>query len=238
MMGCIVAGCVSIYDDRLGVFSNEDLLAPSSISVFPCIIWPKKHDFEKLENAKFDSEQALKACNSFDDFILKSFSGQPFMKGKTHRLVQKELTSSGKPEHIRALAEIIIHSEECKKCKGVQSFYLQSIIKNPAFIPWLEEFKKSIPSSDAILIPVISGHVEWVDDDRALPRVQRKASGSLLLIRISDVSTQWFGRRLGHQSRIFNLDEKIVPPEWPFVYEQIFTDSLWKDFPGRQYFRE
>lgn len=231
-------GCSSIYNDRMGVLNNEDLLAPANISVVSCLVWPRDHEFEKIPNAVLDNEESKKACKSFDEFIIASFSGQPFMKGKTPRLVQKELAASGKSQLIASLNDILVSSPPCKKCKGVQAFYENSLSGNPDFMKWVEEFKKAVPSSDSLLIPVISGHSEWTDDDRALPRKQRKAKASLLLIRTSNRTTQWFGARVGYRAKVFSPSEPQIAPDWSLVYEQIFIDSLWKDFPGRQYFRE
>jgi hypothetical protein len=234
----LFSACKGLYSEKFQLASSEDLIAPANIAVLPCLVWPTKHGFSTSGTAVFDTGQMAQACKLFDSFILTSFSGQPFMKGKTPRLVQKALETAGKPGLLGELPGLIAGNRNCEDCEGPLSFYRTVLYQDKFFMGWLTEFKKASPSSDAILIPIVFDHLELRDQDRGLDRALRSSKVSILLIRTYNASIQWYGTRHGFTSSVFGSPSEFKWPEWTLVYEQVFIDSLWKDFPGYQIYRD
>lgn len=233
-----LASCSSLYSESFHATSAEDLLAPANIAVLPCLSWPTKHAFANSGPVVYDRAQMEKACKLFDTFILNSFNGQPFMKGKTPRLIQKALETAGKPDLMAQLPRLMEGSSPCEDCQGPLSYFRTTLFQDKGFQNWMIEFKKASSRSDALLLPIIFDHLEVKDQDRGLDRALRSTKISLLLIRTYNDSIQWYSSRLGQTSSVFSSPAEFKWPEWSLVYEQVFIDSLWKDFPGYQIYRD
>ena len=233
-----LASCSSLYSESFHAAAAEDLLAPANIAVLPCISWPEKQAFSHSAPLVYDYSQMEKACKLYDTFILSSFNGQPFMKGKTPRLIQKALDTAGKPDLIAQLPRLIEGSALCDDCQGPLSYFRTTLFQNKGFQKWMIDFKKASPQSDALLLPVVFDHREVKDQDRGLDRALRSTKISLLLIRTYNDSIQWYSTRVGQTSSVFSSPAEFKWPDWSLVYEQVFIDSLWKDFPGYQIYRD
>ena len=233
-----LASCSSLYSESFRSSSALDQLAPANIAVLPCLSWPTKHAFSSSGPVVYDGAQMEKACKIYDSFILSSFNGQPFMKGKTPRLVQKAMETAGKADLIGQLPNLIEGSAPCSECEGPLSYFRTILSQDKLFNQWMLEFKKASPHSDAWLFPVIFDHLEVKDQDRGLDRAVRSTKMSLLLMRTFDGSIQWYSTRIGQTSAVFSNSAEFKWPDWSLVYEQVFTDSLWKDFPGYQIYRD
>jgi len=227
-----LASCSSIYSETFRFASAEDLLAPANIAVLPCISWPQKHSFANSGPLGYDRTQMEKACKLYDGFILSSFNGQPFMKGKTPRLIQKALETAGQPQLLGQLPGLMEASAPCEDCEGPLSYFRTTLFQDKGFQNWMIDFKKASPHSDSLLVPIIFDHFEVKDQDRGLDRALRSTKISLLLIRTYNNSLQWYSTRVGQTSAVFSSPGEFKWPDWSLVYEQVFIDSLWKDFPG------
>ena len=230
--------CVNAFEERTGTMSAEDQIAPANIAVMPCIVWPSKHSFDREPLVSFDPSQAKLRCDSFNSVVLTSFSGQPFMKGMTPNFVQKALDARGAGHHLAELQEIIDNSPNCQSCEGPLSFYKTLLLNDKQFRRWANTLKSILPSADALLFPVVFDVLEIRDQDRGFPRIIRSAKASLILIKSYNLEIQWYSSRRGISSVVSNSGTEGGPPDWNGVFSQIFIDTLWKDFPGRQIFRE
>lgn len=240
---CIVVSfctfsCVNAFEERTGTMSVEDQIAPANTAVMPCIVWPTKHSFDRNSFVSFDQPQAKLACESFNSAVLTAFGGQPFMKGMTPKAVQKAMDALGLTNHLLELNSIVDNSVICRSCEGPLSFYRTSLLNNEKFRHWANNVKSTLPSADAILIPIIFDVIEIRDQDRGFPRIVRSAKASLILVKSYNLEIQWYSYRRGISSVVSSSNAEVSPPDWNSVFSQIFIDTLWKDFPGRQIFRE
>ena len=82
-LGLGTIGCVSVATKTpYGVQEGHLSYVPARIATLNCQIWPAGSRFQSLPLSNVDEQQQAALCTQFDAYVLKSFSDQPYMKGR------------------------------------------------------------------------------------------------------------------------------------------------------------
>jgi hypothetical protein len=204
----------------------------------PCVAWPEatRPEGVRLTNAAAADVQAL--CATFDAFVIEGFGGQPHMKGFSPAFVTKVLAEAGQGTPAAKIAETWRHAQgDCAECKGPVAFYTATIAPRPQWRVWLGELSRAVRNADAILLPILTYAAERSFDDRGLRVAERAGGAALLLVDTASGQLLWAGGRDAAAARETlsgaAVQAGLAPPPWTETAERLFTEDLWRAFPGR-----
>lgn len=228
-------------DIKYGIQKSHISYVPARIAVLTCRQWPNgaRYKAQPLSNAIKGEMEEL--CKRFDKFVIDGFEGQPYMRGLSPGVVNKLLKRNEKldlldqfPEHWRHLAE------DCSECEIPPAFYTLSITKRANWQVWLNELSRNVRNADAVLIPMVTYALEGDFDDRGVRTLVKQAGVTLFLVDTNNAFLLWAGgREASVTTRVIereNVKKELAPPQWETLYDRLFVDDIWKDFPGRQSF--
>ena len=232
-------GCITDHQPlKYGI--QEDYLGyiPAQIAVLSCIEWPLKARFKTQLPTNIAAEDFTSLCEAFDQYVLKSFSNQPFVKGLTPKLTSKLLEQSEQSHQISEIVQIWNHDpSRCLNCRDPFSTYEESLKNNLDWRMWLNNFSKYTRYTDALLLPTIVAALERRYNDRGLLISERHLKVVILLIDTNNAHIQWIGQRSASitNQKLRSGGSEFPPyPQWDKLHERVFTNGLWIDFPGRQ----
>ncbi len=225
---------------REGVNTGYQGFVPARIVVFDCVLWPDAARYRDLPLMK-DREQVEKAsCPKINEFILAGFKDQPFMKGFSPKAVQKMLELNQKTELLTQWQDHWKHNPgDCFDCKTPEIFYHQSIQNRTSWKMWLNTLSQNTKFSDAILFPLLTYQDEDKTNDRGVWKARRRVLLSLMLIDTNNGDLIWtksgYAEIKNESQENFETQapEKLNFPDWEKVFEKLFMQDLWQDFPGR-----
>jgi hypothetical protein len=229
---------------KFGINPTRTGFVPAQIALAPCIIWPDRSTKIKgLPPTNRPISETTVLCRELSKYMTDGFDNQPFMKGSTQKLTEKQFLVS-KP--VLSLADSIGQewkalSSDCQTCESLPLFYDSSIKTRQSWQLWLNAFSVSTKGADAILIPFLLSLNTRAGDDRGMLQAIRSGAVAMLLIDTNDGSLIWSGgretevvnRALSNTTTIAQL--KMPPPE--DLQRRLMTDALWLEFPGRQIYR-
>ncbi len=232
-------GCVhSEKNLPTGVQSSHVAFVPARIAVFPCGAWPTELTFDNLPRANVDQEQIQEICARYDKFVLQGFDEQPYMRGLTPDAVKALLRKQGQENLLTEWPALWNRKpSDCVTCQNVGSYYQDSIASRPEWQNWLAQISRSVRNADALLIPQILYVREEKNNQRGALVSTRRAKLALLLIDTNNGGLIWFSERDAQASDHLLADagnSAPPPPAWSVLYGRLFTNDLWRDFPGRQ----
>lgn len=222
-----------------GIQPGHRGFVPARIAVLACQNWPNGASFDALPLSSLPPQEAVALCGKFDEFVVSGFQNQPFMKGFTPKVLGKLLEQTNKTEWPSLVPKLWSHeANDCQACTNAPSFYVNSILPRPTWRQWLNEMSLSVRNADAVLMPfILYGHESRVND-RGLRLAIRSASLLLLLLDTNNGQLLWAG---GRDSQIVSekLESASTPDSlaflpWTDLYQRLFINAVWKDFPGRQ----
>ena len=241
-----LSSCIrtQISELKFGINPTRTGFVPAQIALAPCIIWPDRSTKIKglpLTNRPIAETTAM--CQELSKYMTDGFDNQPFMKGSTQKLTEKQF-SAGKP--VLSLADSIgkewkAQSSDCQTCESLPLFYDLSIKTRQSWQLWLNAFSISTKGADAILIPFLLSLNTRTGDDRGMLQAIRSGAVAMLLVDTNDGSLIWSG---GRETEVVNralsnvttvAQIKMPPPE--DLQRRLLTDALWLEFPGRQIYR-
>jgi hypothetical protein len=224
-----------------GVSAAFSGYVPARIAVLPCRSWPDGAHFAErgLSNTTKDILERL--CLRFDQFVLAGFKDQPYMRGFSPSSLEKMLSSSNQADLLgRMDREWVFAEDSCLDCKNAQSFYVSTIAKRLGWKKWLSTLSENARFADALLIPTVMTSFEKTYMDRGVRVHMRGAKISLILVDTSNGILLWSGDRMATaDSQLFpdGTASNPPPPEWGLVEDRLFTEDVWREFPGRQVYR-
>ena len=170
-------------------------------------------------------------CKEYDDFVLRSFSGQAFMNGFTPKLIRKLLNKNNQSELIEQIPLIWnFDQKSCPSCTTPQQTYHDSLAKDIKWRAWLNTLSKNVRFADAALFPFIIDSYENRYDDRGLWIAERVIHISLLLIDTNNANLLWAGERksvLSNQGLAQKTQKSQIPyPDWSNLHQRIFIKEL------------
>ena len=235
------SSCVSGQKELVeyGLQPGHRGFVPARIAVLSCQPWPNGAVFDELPLSNLGTKENQDFCKHFDEFVVAGFQNQPFMKGFTPKVVDKFLETSGKADWITQLPKIWSHElDDCLVCKNAPSFYANSIRPRPQWRQWLNELSVMAKNADAVLIPfLLFGH-ETRLNERGLRVARRSAAVMLMLVDTNNGQLIWAGGRDSSISteklESASTPESLEFQPWPELFPRLFTNIMWKDFPGRQ----
>ena len=238
----LLASCVTPAPRAtFGIQPDHAAYVPARIAVLPCRPWPVGARFPDLPLTRPDDPAIPALCAKADEFVLAGFNQQPYMKGFSPKSVLKALSDAKQPNLLSRLDAIWAHDGgDCQDCTSAPGFYVASRAQRQNWLLWLSELARSARNVDAILIPFVTYAQERSYLDRGLRVAERRAAVVLLLIDTNNGQLLWAGGRDGTaQSKVLpsgkGPGEPPLPP-WSEVEPRLFTEDLWREFPGRQIF--
>lgn len=239
----LASGCVTNPETSAhnGVQPEHAGYVPARIAILPCIAWPSgaRYKVLPLTSAKDADLQAL--CSGLDAYVIAGFNGQPYMKGFSPKAVLKSLDDSSQEGLLEQLPALWLHtSGDCADCTTPPAYYRTTIARRPAWLQWLNTLSKGARNADAALLPFVTYAYGKSYDDRGLAVAERAAGVALLLVDTNNGELLWSGgREAAVQSKRLeggNVAGPLTPPTWSAVAERLYTEELWREFPGRQVF--
>lgn len=214
---------------------------PARIAILPCQAWPNPSRYQSLPLTNTTKEVQDSICKAFNDYVLKGFSAQPYMRGYSPNGVQKALAASEESISTDELTSSWTHlAADCNQCDDFISFYRQSIEPRENWIAFLSKFSKAVHNSDAILLPLLMHSYERKRNDRGLLIAERSAGVAMMLIDTTTGNLLWAGARNALVPNKVLEDrtslQNISFPDWQSSYDRLFIEDLWASFPGRQVF--
>jgi hypothetical protein len=163
-----------------------------------------------------------------DAYILKSFKNQPYMNGYSPSMINQILADRGK---IHLLDELDVFWQGPKE--DLLSFYRSSLMKKNDWLLWLQALGKETQFADSLLLPFLE---MTPIDQKTLGGLWERgywARVSLLLIDTNSSLPIWVGLQETTLTQKGEGQENTSWPPWKEIENRLFTESLWRDFPGR-----
>lgn len=236
---CFASACTTLLTPSLdyGVQPDYKSYIPARIAILECQVWPQNAYYSRFVLSNIESQTKQDICKVFDEYILKSFSNQPYMKGLSPRGVVNLLQENQKDQILKDWGALFYYDpNSCKECDNIPSFYSRTVKPRQEWQNWLLEISRHTKSSDAILIPFISHVWEKREDDRGIEIARRSLNVDLLLIDTHSGDLLWAGqnRNLSRQQKnVFSPEDVLNFPAWEDLYSKVFSEPLWMAFPGR-----
>ncbi len=240
----LLSSCLTsndVFDSPYGVPPEHASYIPARIAIAPCQAWPHGARFSELPLSNIVTGDLEALCKKMDAFVLDGFKNQPFMKGYSPEGVRRFLTQNNTPDLLDKSQDIWKHlPSDCSSCKTFPAFYLQSIANRQDWRMWLDTFSKSVKKADAVLLPFIGYAYQKSFNDRGLLISLKAGNAVILLVDTGTATLLWSGGRetTVNTQRLESSDvsKPLDPPPWNDLWDRLFTEDLWKDFPGRQVF--
>lgn len=224
-----------------GVQPNHGNFVPARTAILKCRGWPNGARYKALPLTNFGPQDIKKVCKRFDAFVIDGFQGQPYMRGISPKSVYKVVSKLKGTNFFQQLDLLWQHKQEdCQECEKPPTFYSSSISQRTDWRMWLNELSQATKSADAVLIPLVTYGFNRTFNDRGIQMVQKVAGITLFLIDTNNGYLLWAGGRqatASNQQLIKNnRAEDPDPPDWKELYQRLFTEEVWREFPGRQVF--
>lgn len=225
-----------------GVQKSRVAYIPARIAVWPCMAWPHKARFYRQTVSNITDEELNKICETFDNFIIRGFKNQPYMRGLSPKVVKKLLEREGAGHMFNELETqwSTTQTEPCQDCKNPLEYYNRSLASQQTWLEWLSLLSRRVYNVDALLVPFVTYARKGQIDDRGMAKAYYRIGVNLLLIDTGDGRLIWAG---GRDAEAFNrrLDardptEAVALPTFDRVESRLFLKEIWRDFPGRQNF--
>lgn len=236
----LASACVTVPEPvEQGVQPGLAGFVPARIAIAPCRPWPAPARFPALPLTSVADADLSARCAAVDAAVLKAFDGQPFMRGFSPKFVTGSLANAGAPQLLDQLAGLWRReANDCEDCKSVAAYYTSSLAPRAPYRAWLGDLSRNVRNADAVLLPFVTFAFERRYDDRGLLVAERAFGVSLLLVGTDRGELIWAGTRsaVAPTKRLAARGEAdaLVLPAWTAVEERVFTEELWRDFPGRQ----
>lgn len=234
----LLLGCTNEYKYKYGVQSPINSYAAARIAVLKCHIWPKTATLQGVGMLNAGVTIMEQLCDTFNKELLRSFKGQPFVKGKSPRTVERLLLERNKKELLNTIFSEWDTPRDCEVCEDPVQYYKYHLATKKAWIKFTNEVSVGTGYSDAILLPLVLNANENLVNERGLIRAKRQAKVIALLLDAETGELKWAGTKTASASNSeFNNDigdKKLLFPDWDIVYQRLFSNTLWIEFPGRQ----
>lgn len=179
-------------------------------------------------------------CAKFDGYVLEGFNSQPYMKAFSPKFVVKALDTAKVETADSAINRLWTHRADSGSVTNPPAYYVGALVNRPEWQLWLSTLSAAARNADAILLPFILYGDERHYDDRGLQVAERSAGVAMLLISTADGALIWAGGREAtvpvKRLSVGGAAEAAVAPPWENVLERLFTEDLWREYPGRQVF--
>lgn len=235
----VLNGCFGTnYDFKYGIQSPSASYASASIAVLECNFWPSTAAVKEVGEINTGPTIRAQICDTFNKELLKSFRGQPYVKGRSPRSIEKILRERNRLELLTGIFDEWQTPADCEYCEDPVQYYKYHLENNPNWIKYTNELSRATDFSDAALLPIVTHAKESHINERGLIRAKREAKVVVFLFDLESGALLWAGNRNASASNSsFNNDigdNKLLFPDWDIVYQRLFANSLWADFPGRQ----
>ncbi len=233
----LVTSCVSLEDksSQSGLALEYQNFIPARIAVLPTKLWPQASVYDGFLATNLSDSQIVAFCRLVDEFVIKSFTNQPFIKGYTPNLVSNFLKSNNKQEQLDKLLGFW-QVKDKKFYVNPLEIYNRSVFLDNNWLLWLHELSLNVNYADAVFIPFLLHAREEKSDVRGILHSVRSLRIALFLIDTNNGKVVWeneVGADFAAKDFV-NLTKKSYPeyPDWQIVKDRVFLNTLWLDFPG------
>ena len=237
LLGTLVSCAHEEVEINYGLQLNHSSFVPARVAVLHCQEWPNGARYKTLPLTNFSKDDVQQICKKFDDFVINGYDGQPYMRGISQKGVKRRLDKKLGEEFLQKVSSLWQHLEtDCQNCTNPAQFYTLSIAERQQWRQWLVELSKNAKSADAVLLPMVTYGYNRTVNDRGV-MVQEKGAGlTMLLIDTNNGYLLWAGGReaVSSNQSFHDNNAPLEPPTDKSLYQRLFTDDIWKDFPGRQ----
>ena len=212
---------------------------PGQIAVLPCQVWPQQatYQYQPIGNVRPTDQDLL--CKRIDQMVMDGFLQQPYMSGFTAKSVSKQMATSF-PDYVEKM-QVLWRGPPCPSCETPLEFYKKVSLLEPKWLAWLQQMSQSTRYSDAVLLAFLLFAQEQQFQDRGVGTSRRSMGVILMLVSTHDGSLIWGGKQtamMEEQSSSSRPSPSTPYPPysgWEKLYPSVFTEALWKGFPGRLY---
>jgi hypothetical protein len=238
----LLMGCTHTEESvQYGVQKQHRSFVPSLIAITDCRAWPNGARFDGLPISTIQKADFDQFCARLNQFVIDGFTGQPFMRGLGSKAVQQALEKAARPQMLQEIDALWAHrAGDCEECQHAAEFYEKSIANRKEWRDWLYQFSSSVLNVDAVLLPFVTYATQQKINDRGFDDAVRKAGIVILLIDPVSGTLIWAGGREAaatkRYQRVAKVGDVTEYPAWELVYERLFLEDVWAEFPGRQLF--
>ncbi len=232
-----VASCVSLEDpdNILGLGQEYQSFVPARMGVLACQGWPERAKYDGILPTNANATDFSTICETYDRFILKSFTNQPLVKGFTPKLVRQYLEKSARPTLLQEFSGFW-QTNENRTYQSPLVVYRHSVYQDNGWLKWLHDFSKATNYADAVLLPFVLHANEARVNDRGILLSTRSLKIALLLIDSNNGKIIWSGEEGSEYSNKefsdYHASNYPEFPDWQLLFERVFSDRLWFKFPG------
>ena len=225
-----------------GIQHGLEAYVPARIAVLGCqqLSAPGSHHkgLITIDIGNIGREEIEGLCSQFDKEIIQGFGNQPYMKGFTPAYVHNLLK---KANATPLLNELQSHwdtaNKVCHGCRTGLQTYTATLSHQESWLNWLNRFSTCTRYSDALLLPLLTEARQQVRDNRGIWISERSAKIELFLIDTNNGKLLWAGNGSASVNNQSLRESPTTPappfPHWDRLKERLFTESLWRRFPGR-----
>lgn len=220
-----------------GIQMKYHALNPSRILAVPVFVVPNAAKAAIIDRGALEVGQAIPALESE---VLAGFSGQPGVNGISFTTVRRELGKA--PNAWHKLDELLIQNskkvsalqrhdrtplpDKCYDRKNMTDFYVYCLTPQIEWKNALNALSAKVYNGDSALLILVSEANKRVVKERYTVDLTLTA----LLVDTNNGNLIW--------SRDTSIMEVAPPsqrsfPEWDFIFNKVFTEKFWADFPGR-----
>ena len=222
-----------------GIQPAHRSFVPARIAVLGCQPWPNGARYRDQPLSNVNDSEITKLCDKVNQFVISGFSGEAFMRGLTPKAVSKALSVAGKSDLLAKIDPLWGHqADDCVDCDNPVSFYVKSISTRKEWREYLAQFASAVSQVDALLLPMVTDVIELENNDRGVIEKVRRAGLVMLLVDTGSGQLIWAGGRRAQAVKSAikanRLPQEADFPPWDLVYERLFQEDVWREFPGRQ----
>lgn len=220
-----------------GIQAKYHALNPSRILAVPVFVVPNPAKAAIIDRGALEVGKALSALESE---VLAGFSGQPGVNGISFSTVRKELGKAPNPWHelealltqnSKKVSMLQRHDrtplpDKCYDRKNMTDFYVYCLTPQIEWKNALNALSVKVYNGDSALLMIISEANKRVLKERYTVDLTLTA----LLVDTNNGNLIW--SRDTAVSEVAPFAQRSFP-EWDFIFNKVFTEKFWADFPGR-----
>ena len=206
---------------------------PAKTAVLPCQFWPRSARLAVPTQDNMPAQDAKRLCAAFSKFVVSGFKNQPYMNGYSSQAVLNALTRADRKQLLESMFQSWQSMDE-KCCQLPADYYKRLRSSNEAWLLWLNQISKHLVDSDAILLPLVVDASQKRSNIRGLNVASREIAVTMLLIELNEGQLVWSSyRRSKAAHKKLAAKTALEFPSWAEVEKKLFSDLLFKDFPGK-----
>lgn len=235
---CALTSCRTTPTTTAGIQTEFRALNPSRVLAVPVFILPDPSTPSVVDLALVESGRVREA---YEKTILEAFKNQPGVNGISFSSVRQALGASPTVREqmqtdLTGLSKEILSADPrvrarfTKGCLNRQTFldfYVHCVSSGKGWVTQLNALSAKVLNADTALLPFLTRLQSESERDG-----EKVTAGVAVLL--VDTNT---GKLIWGRENSLNLASKLgggpSPTEWQRLFQSLFPEAFWADFPGR-----